>query len=106
MFYIKFILTLVVLSGLLGGCGYGDAYEEVVYDREPVYCYQSLAGVECFRKPNQSDKRRIINFYGPDPTFYPEPKATIVPELKAPRAIDYWVKDPEPTREQIIDTGL
>lgn len=106
MFNIKRTVPLVVLSGLLGSCGYGDTYEEVVYDREPIYCYQSLAGVECFRTPNHSDKRRIVNFYGPDPMFYQEPKAAKIPELKAPKAVDYWVKDPEPTREQIIDAGL
>ena len=106
MFYIKRIVTLVTVSCSLGSCGYGDTYEEVVYDREPIYCYQSLAGVECFRAPNHFDKRRIVNFYGPDPTFYQEPRAAKIPELKSPKAIDYWVKDPEPTREQIIDTGL
>jgi len=106
MSYIKRILVAGVCSGLLSSCGYRDAYEKVVYDEEPIYCYQSLARIECFTKPNHFDKRRIVNFYGPHPTLYEEPNKVKIPELKAPEEIDYWVKDPEPTRDQIIETGL
>ena len=92
--------------GLLVSCGYVDAYEEAVYDEEPIYCYRSLAGIECFKEPNHLDKRRIVNYYGPHPTHYDEPEPSETPELKAPKEIDFWVKDPEPTRGQIIRMGL
>ena len=81
---------------LLSGCGYLDAYEKSVHDMEPVYCYQSLAGVECFNEPNHQDKRRLVNYYGPHPTSYDELEKPEVPELEAPEEIDHWVKDPEP----------
>lgn len=81
---------------LLGGCGFVNSYEEAVYDHEPVYCYQSLAAVECFTEPHHTDKKRIVNYYGPHPSRYDEPDEPDVPELQAPKAIERWVKDPEP----------
>ena len=81
---------------LFGGCGHVDPYEKSVHDMDPVYCYQSLAGIECFREPNHQDKRRLVNYYGPHPTRYDEPEKPEVPALQAPDAIDHWVKDPEP----------
>ena len=88
--------TLGAAFVLLGACGYVDAYEEAVHDMEPVYCYQSLAGVECFKEPNHQDKRRLVNYYGPHPTRYDAPEKAEVPELQAPEEIEHWVKDPEP----------
>lgn len=102
MFHIKNIAMLGALLGILGGCGYVDAYEEAVYDEEPIYCYQSLANVECFIEPYHRDKRRMVNYYGPHPTRYDEPDTLEMLELAAPEKIKYWVKDPEPVPEQII----
>ena len=56
MIHIKLSATLGALFGLLGGCGYVDAYEEAVYDEEPIYCYKSLANVECFKEPHDRDR--------------------------------------------------
>jgi hypothetical protein len=90
-----FKTTALVL--FLGGCGYVDAYEEAVYDHEPVYCYQSLAAVQCFKEPQHTDRQRLVNYYGPHPSRADEPDAPEVPELQAPtEEIEKWVKDPEP----------
>ena len=37
-----------VLMGvaMLGGCGFVDKYEEGVADYQPIYCYQTLGGVQ------------------------------------------------------------
>ncbi len=93
-----FAITLTVLGATAGlsGCGYVDKYEEQVYDREPVYCYKSLAATQCFNEPNHRDQRRLVNYFGPHPSRYDPPPAQPEPELQAPPAIDYWVKDAEP----------
>ena len=105
MSYTIRIGEVVVVLGLLCGCGSADSYKQTNKDEKPIYCYQSLAGVECFKKPNHRDKRRIVKYYGPHPTKYTEPKPINIPELKAPKEINYWVKDPEPSREEIIKWG-
>ena len=106
MSYNKIIGAFGAIVGILSGCGSLDTHEETTYgDEKPIYCYQSLAGVECFKKPNHRDKRRIVNFYGPHPTQYAQPKEIQIPGLKAPKEINYWVKDPEPSREEIIKWG-
>ena len=90
-------LKTAALVLFLGGCGYVDAYEEAVYDHEPVYCYQSLAAVQCFKEPQHHDKLRLVNYYGPHPSRADEPDQPDVPELQAPtNSVDKWVKDPEP----------
>ena len=80
----------------LGGCGYVDPYEKSVHDLDPVYCYQSLAGIECHKKPSHQDKRRLVNYYGPNPTRYDAPDKPDEPAPQTPDAIDHWMKDPEP----------
>ena len=106
MSYNQIIGALGAIVGILSGCGSVDVYKETTnHDEKPIYCYQSLAGVECFKKPNHRDKRRIVNFYGPHPSQYVQPKTKKIPGLKAPKEINYWVKDPEPSREEIIKWG-
>ncbi len=87
---------------LLGGCGYVDAYEEAVYEHEPVYCYQTLAAVQCSKEPQHTDKQRLVNYYGPHPSRYDEPEKPDTPELQAPESIDKWVKDPEPVPQPAV----
>ncbi len=91
--------ALLTLSGILASCGYVSQYERQVYDWEPVYCYKSLAAMQCFKEPRFADERRLVNYYGPDPGRYDRPDDPDVPELQAPREIDYWVKDAEPVPE-------
>jgi hypothetical protein len=94
----KVIALLVALSG----CGYVDAYEEAVYDREPLYCYQSLGTVQCFKEPQHHDERRLVNYFGPHPSRYDPPDPPDVPDLEAPEEIDHWVKDPEPVPKPAV----
>ena len=93
------LLILLAVSVLLGACGYVSEYEKAVYDWEPVYCYKSLAGVQCHDTPNHRDERRLVNYFGPDPSRYDRPKALPEPQLSAPPPIDFYVRDPEPVPE-------
>ena len=61
-------LTVIAPAALLAACGYVSEYEKGVYDYEPVYCYQSLAGIQCFEEPNHRDEKRLVNYYGPAPS--------------------------------------
>lgn len=93
---IRTIIFSAALIGTLAACGHVDEYERHVYDHEPVYCYKSLAGTQCYREPKHSDARRLVNYFGPHPSRYEKPEPVPVPTYKAPEMVNYWVKDPEP----------
>jgi hypothetical protein len=62
----------------LGGCtSFESEYERGVYDYEPIYCYQTLGGIDCHRQPHHRDAGRLVNYYGPAPSKYdaPEPRS-------------------------------
>lgn len=86
----------------LSGCGFVDSYEEAVFDEDPVYCYQSLGGVQCHAQPNHADQRRLVNYFGPHPSRYDAPEPTPVPQLQAPPPVPFWVRDPEPVPKPFI----
>ena len=96
-------LVLTAVAALMGACGYVSAYEEAVYDFEPVYCYQSIgqsvSGVECYKTPKHRDERRLVNYYGPHPSRYDRPEPPPPPTLSAPPSVDFFVRDPEPIPE-------
>ncbi len=96
-------LVLTAVGALMGACGYVSAYEEAVYDLEPIYCYQSIgqsiSGVECYKTPKHRDERRLVNYYGPHPSRYDRPEAPPPPTLSAPPSVDFYVRDPEPIPE-------
>lgn len=80
-------LLLAVPAAVLGTAActsYEGAYEEAVYDQEPVYCYRSLADVACHRSPDFKDERRLVNYYGPAPSKYKRPKPPPMAELQPP----------------------
>ncbi|MDP6173478.1 MAG: hypothetical protein QGF09_04850 [Rhodospirillales bacterium] len=87
--------VILATAAVLSGCSYVDSYEEAVHDREPIYCYQSLAAVECYRTPDHTDEKRLVNYFGPHPSRH-ERQETEEPKLKAPPPISKWVKDTEP----------
>ena len=90
-----------LLLSVLGACtSYESAYERSVYDYEPLYCYQSLGAVSCYRQPKQTDARRLVNYYGPAPSKYPQPQPTEAPELSPPPKSDRSAVDPEPDPRQ------
>ena len=77
------IVSLLVF--LLAGCvSYESAYEKAVYDEEPLYCYRSLAAVDCYRKPDRRSDTRLVNYYGPAPARTRPPKLPPAAELQAP----------------------
>ncbi len=96
-------LVLTAVGALVGACGYVSAYQEAVYDVEPVYCYQSIgqsvSGVECYKTPKHRDERRLVNYYGPHPSRYDRPEPPPPPTLSAPPSVDFFVRDPEPIPE-------
>ena len=86
-------LKTTALVLFLGGWGYVDAYEEAVYDHESVYCYQSLAAVQCFKEPQHTDKQRLVNYFGPHPSRADEPDEPEVSELQPlTESVDKWVE--------------
>ncbi len=90
---------LILIAGtalVLSACAQKTAYEAVVEDFEPRYCYRSIGGVTCYETPYHRDERRLVNYYGPAPVRYDKPEDAPVPARSAPEQIDYWVKDPEP----------
>lgn len=89
-------LFLGVLLVVLGACSYVDDYEARVYDKDPLYCYKSLGEVQCYKKPQDHDERRFINYHGPHPSRYDKPVVKPDPVLKAPPPVDFYVRDPEP----------
>ncbi len=93
------ILTVIAPTALLAACGYVSEYEKAVYDYEPVYCYQSLAGIQCFDKPNHRDEKRLVNYYGPAPSRFDRPKPPAPAVHQAPPAVDFYVRDREPIPE-------
>lgn len=91
----KMLFAAAFVAGL-SACTQMDKYESQVTDWEPVYCYKSLAAVQCYREPKVSDKLRLVNYYGPSPSRYDAPETPPSVELKAPEMVNYWVKDAEP----------
>lgn len=66
--------ALVLLLSLAACNSYESEYEKGVYDYEPLYCYQSLGGVDCHREPHHRDAARLVNYYGPGPSKYDPPE--------------------------------
>ena len=78
---------LMISAGLataLNACAYVDEYEAHVHDWEPVYCYKSLAGTQCYKEPKHSDERRLVNYYGPHPSRYDAPDPRPPVNVQAP----------------------
>lgn len=82
---------------VLAACtDYVDRYEEHVYDREPLYCYDTIGEVQCYREPFHRDDRRLVNYFGPHPSRYDPPAPPRRAPLQPPPATADWVMDPEP----------
>lgn len=76
--------ALVALA-FLGACtSFESEYEKGVYDYEPLYCYQTLGGVDCHRRPHHRDAARLVNYYGPAPGKYKPSKPPEESPLRAP----------------------
>jgi hypothetical protein len=95
----RLIVTALAAALGLAACGYVSEYERQVYDWEPVYCYRTLGAVECHNEPDRTADKRLVNYYGPDPSRTDPPDRPEYERPDAPPAVDYWVKDPEPIPE-------
>ena len=98
---LKKILGLITVL-LVAACSNMTEYERQVADWEPVYCYKSLASVQCYKEPKHSDSRRLVNFYGPAPREYDAPEPPELSKTQPPKMISTWVKDPEPVPEAYV----
>lgn len=102
----KRIATLIAATAVLGACNYVSKYEEAVYDYEPVYCYKTLAGIQCFDTPNQRDERRLVNYFGPHPSRYERKWQKPERHLAPPPPIDYFVRDADPIPQPAPAKGV
>lgn len=93
-------LVCMLVTALAGCTSYESAYERSVYAYEPVYCYQSLGAVSCYRQPQQRDARRLVNYYGPGPSKYPQPEPVEKAEGAPLPKIGRYSLDPEPDPAQ------
>jgi hypothetical protein len=89
--------ALVALLCLAACTSFESEYEKGVYDYGPLYCYQSLGGVDCHRKPHHRDAARLVNYYGPAPSKYKLPKPPEEIPLRAPPKATATDHGPEPT---------
>jgi outer membrane lipoprotein-sorting protein len=68
------IVGLISVALVLSACTQKSAYEAAVENMEHVYCYKSLAGVQCYQEPSFRDEQRMVNYFGPAPRRYDRPK--------------------------------
>jgi hypothetical protein len=83
----RIILALpahVAILSLAACTSFESEYEKGVYDYEPLYCYQTLGGVDCHRQPHHQDAARLVNYYGPAPSKYKQPKPPEEHRLRPP----------------------
>ncbi len=90
------ISAIFGLTAFLGACGYVSEYEKAVYDWEPTYCYKSIGKVACYKEPYHRDEKRLVNYFGPDPSRYDKPEPPEPAPHAPPKMVNYWVKDAEP----------
>ena len=93
------LTTAAALAALMGASG--CALSEILAGddgrkTEPLYCYQALVGVDCYKTPNHRDERRLLSYTGPAPETYAKPPPQPEPQLFAPEMVNYYVKDLEP----------
>lgn len=90
------VLAWLLLAMLCACTSYESAYVRSVYNYEPVYCYQSLGTVSCYREPRPRDARRLVNYYGPAPSKYPQPEPAEQRELQPPPETNRYSIAPQP----------
>lgn len=56
----------------------GWAEPPTPYNPDPLYCYKTLAGNDCYKKPLQNQETRLESYYGPEP-IVPETIMVIKP---------------------------
>lgn len=90
-------IVAFAVPALIGACGGPEAVPPPAAEETgPLYCYQTLAKVSCYRTPVFRDERRLVSYQGPSPDSYPKPPPQPDPKLYAPEPVNFFVKDPEP----------
>jgi hypothetical protein len=93
---VALLLGFALVECLDACTGYESEYEKGVYDYEPVYCYQTIGGVDCHREPRHRDSARLVNYYGPAPAKYDPPERPEESRLQPPPKVKVAYRDPEP----------
>lgn len=91
----RYGVALAALS-VVGCVNYESEYERSVYDFEPIYCYQTLGKVDCYRRPQSREARQLVNYYGPAPSKYHDPPRPQQTETQPPPAVSRDVRQLEP----------
>lgn len=90
-----FIAGCLVLA--LAACGRPDPpYVAAVRREQPIYCYRTLAGVDCYARPFFRDERQFINHFGPPPHEFERPKPPPAVRLMPPPEVDHYCRVAEP----------
>jgi hypothetical protein len=77
------LLPLVVAAaGPMAGCG-----TEATATADTLYCYRTLAKVDCYVEPVPQDRRQLVGHIGPPPPP-PLPPATPLTIVPAPKSED------------------
>ena len=50
----------------------------------------------CYKEPFHRDEKRLVNYFGPDPSRYDKPDAPEQAPHAPPEMVNYWVKNAEP----------
>ena len=51
---------------------------------------------QCYKEPKQSDKRRLVNYYGPAPYTCDALDALVQSKTEVPKMMKTWVKNSKP----------
>ncbi|MBK8906933.1 MAG: hypothetical protein IPM60_03240 [Rhodospirillales bacterium] len=76
---------VVALSVLIAGCETDPWKQDPVagFTPLPIYCYRTIADVDCFADPVDRHRRRLVAYEGPWPGYGPRPKVPFPSALPA-----------------------
>ena len=91
------LLILLSTIGVINGCANQRMVSNENLNQKPMYCYQTLAAVQCYKDPHPVDYDRLVYSRGDSPRGEPESANSVGDFLKPPTEKNgRWVKDPEP----------
>jgi hypothetical protein len=91
------LLMLLGIIGVINGCANPKIVSKETLNQDPMYCYQTLAAVQCYKDPHPVDYDRLVYSRGDASSKEPKSANSIGDFLKPPtKKNGRWVKDPEP----------
>jgi hypothetical protein len=85
------------MMGVINGCAKQRIVSTENLNQEPMYCYQTLAAIQCYKDPHPADSDRLVYSRGDPPNKELELTNPIGDFLKPPTEKNgRWIKDPEP----------